>query len=234
MVLRRVLTSCVSLLLGGAALSCEGVSFEREAVIREITKTFDLKTEDGTQLTLVGIRLLVNNEAFSAFQSLRGMTIRYHVVKDAAQDRWARTFAIVQVEWPEGAVILQEQVLRAGWAAFDRGATVPQACRALWATLEAPSTRFTAVRDAKALQAQIGHTLVAEGILVSVRVLDKQTYLNFGQDWSQSLSVMIPRSVWDAITPPLKAGDRVQVSGILEKGRGYLIKIRERDAILLK
>jgi hypothetical protein len=219
--------------------ACESINFDTSGVVREVTPTFDLVLEDGTTLALAGVRLNTTQASLPAFQGLRSLSVRYHSVQDASRDRWGRTFAFINIQWPEGGVFLQEQVIRAGWATVDRTGALPSPCQSLLQALEPPSTRFTAVRDPMALEAQVGRAIIVEGELVSVRVLDKQTYLNFGERWPESarlesLSVMIPRAVWDQIAPPLKAGDRVEIAGVIEKTRGYLMRVRDAKAIVRK
>jgi hypothetical protein len=90
-------------------------------------------------------------------------------------------------------------------------------------------------QDTQRLRALIGHFALVEGVVRSVGERRQRTYLNFGHDWSQDLTIMIPKRTWATmrergLTADLK-GKRIRARGTLEEWQGVTIEITTPDML---
>lgn len=82
----------------------------------------------------------------------------------------------------------------------------------------------------------VGRFAVFEGKIIRVTVRDYATFLDFGEDWRQDLSMMLPRRQRgrvEAVLGSLQAlkGKSLQVRGIIEGSKPLRLKVTDADQI---
>lgn len=184
----------------------------------------------------------------------------------AATDRWGRNVASILVGknfsavWdvlPERAstdaggasdiVMLEELLVRNGLARVWPQYGIRD-CIKILLTAETKARREGrglwreadhAVREADdldGLAALEGRFAVVEGTIVSVGERAARTYLNFGRNWSEDMTVMVSKPIWRRLraagwsAASLK-GRRVRVRGIVELRGGPLIEVMRAEDI---
>lgn len=174
----------------------------------------------------------------------RGTQVHYHLVA-RSPDRWGRWPARLAVigagdDWLERRLVLEGRALvrpetGAGpciEALLAAEVSARAASRGIWNDVARP----VPADRLDALSPHYGTFLVTEGFVRTVGVRERQTYLNFGRRWNESLAVVMSKSLWTqaasrSMTASALEGKRVRVRGVLERGAGPTIRIGRLDEI---
>ena len=86
------------------------------------------------------------------------------------------------------------------------------------------------------MQALIGRFTLVEGVVRSVGERRERTYLNFGRDWKQDLTITIPKRTWTAlgergVSAAALKGKRIRARGVLEEWQGVAMEITAADML---
>jgi endonuclease YncB( thermonuclease family) len=125
--------------------------------------------------------------------------------------------------WVQGALI--EAGLARAWPSdtnperaqelFEAEQNAIDAARGLWAA-NSPH----AIRSSDTITARDAGTMVVEGTVRSVSMINNVTYLNFGVDWKTDFTVALPRAVRMALTR--EGIDVLQLQGKFIRVRGWV------------
>ncbi len=167
----------------------------------------------------------------------------------SAPDRWGRLAARIHVLEGTGEDGASRE-LAAMWLAEGQGIARPEAADGCLPALLAAEGQARAQRrgiwtdpaflgqaEATAgLLARVGHYVVIEGQVKSVGERARRTYLNFGKDWREDLTVVAEKPVWDTLrmrgmTARNLTGKIVRVRGLLQSRDGPWILLATADAI---
>ena len=82
----------------------------------------------------------------------------------------------------------------------------------------------------------IGRFAIVEGVVRSVGERRDRTYLNFGRDWKDDMTVTIPKRTWTTLverglSAAALKGKRVRVRGVLEEWQGVAMEITAADML---
>jgi hypothetical protein len=216
-------------------------------MIRSISTRGEVELASGRTVKLLDIRLPEAEDDLKRplawLQSLTGRRVAIAALA-AGMDRWRRLAADVAL-LDEAApmdladLLVGEGVDPAGRSALCRPDLLASEQRArtrrfgLWA-----SDRHgpVAANDVTRLQALIGHFAVVEGIVRSVGERRERTYLNFGRDWKQDLTITIPKRTWTmmrerGVSAATLRGKRVRARGLLEEWQGVAVEITATDML---
>jgi endonuclease YncB( thermonuclease family) len=229
-------------LLGGIAHAGEPGCLEGTEEVRaaEVVDARALRLEDGRVLRIAGIEPfdLLRPELRDAEAVLRRRLaalagegpLSVQLAADAP-DRYGRLPALVSA----GGTTVQESLVGEGLAvAFAGGDPLPcfqrilaaedaarRAGRGFWAGVTLP------VATPAALRQQIGHFVIFRGTVISVGNRSARTYLNFGNRWSEDVTVEIEaanRGDFGGETGlAALAGRQVQARGYLEEKAGPML-----------
>lgn len=235
-----VLASLPAGALHAAERAClEGAS-EAHAVAAADARSLTLR--DGRILRVAGIEPfdLLRPDLADAEAALQrrlaefalGQPLSIQLATDAP-DRYGRHPALIAA----GGALIQEALAREGLAiAFAGGDPLPCFRRILAAEADArdagrgfwPGAPLPGA-DPYALAAQIGHFTIFEGTVLSVGNRSTRTYLNFGQRWSEDVTVEIAAGDRKAFGGEdglaALAGETVRVRGFLEDKAGPMMAL---------
>lgn len=242
-----MLASPIGGVLVSTTIACASAcSFEPQGTGR-IAAVIDIRTlrmTDGAEIRLAGIEPAIDWQSTAALAALiPDSDIALHGDSDTP-DRYGRQSAFVFVE-TDGPP-LQVRLLRAG-AALASGTVPDGACSAELATAEAEARRAKTgiwsrdgvIKNAAItgdILAQLGHFVVVEGRVLSVREAGTTTYLNFGRRWTRDFAVTISRRMMTAfagagITLKSLERRRIRVRGWVESRGGPRIEARHLGQI---
>jgi len=93
-----------------------------------------------------------------------------------------------------------------------------------------------AASDLTRLQGLIGRFALVEGVVRSVGERRERTYLNFGDDWKQDLTITIPKRTWAilshrGLSAAALKGKRIRARGVLEEWQGVAMEIAAADVL---
>ena len=96
--------------------------------------------------------------------------------------------------------------------------------------------RPVAAHDLTRLQGLIGRFALVEGVVRSVGERRERTYLNFGHDWKQDLTITIPKRTWAilrqrGLSAAALKGKRIRARGMLEEWQGVAMEIAAADVL---
>ena len=188
--------------------------------------------EDGRVLRLAGVEsfALLHPDAAAADAALRSrlralaedVDLRVQALSQK-QDRYGRIPAVLAL--PDGRTV-QESLLGEGLAIASTTGSMPCFARFLaaedearrgergfWAEASLPKAR------PQALAPRIGRFAIFEGRVVSVGIRRSATYLNFGERWSEDVSVEVRGRDRDLFDGP---ADLAGLEGQLVRVRGFL------------
>ncbi len=225
-------------------VACQGVAFaaacqfepQGEGRVAEIVDARSLRLDDGREVRLLGIE-----PAGSTKQTLTAMLLGQHVNwrgTDDTPDRYGRQIALVFPNESETSV--QAQLLARGEALVS-AEIADKDCAAALLAAEAEARRdrkgtwadTNVIKNAESpddILARIGHFVVVEGKVLSVRTAGATTYLNFGRSWTRGFAVSISRRLLPAFETAgiaLKSLEnrRIRVRGWVEGNTGPRIDV---------
>ncbi len=231
-----------------AGPSCAGATWKD--VIASISANGELLLASGGTIKLLDVRLPSEDEEREGsrawLRSLGGRPVAVAAL-DGAEDRWNRIAADLTLLSEEAPIDLAGQLIDAGLAVVDAGDR-RTLCRpellgreerartqgkGIWASgRHAP----VAAGDLERLQEHVGRFAIVEGVVRSVGERRERTFLNFGADWANDLTVTIPKRTWATmaergLSAETLKGRRVRVRGVLEEWQGVAVEITAADML---
>lgn len=221
-----------------------------EDAIRSVSATGEVGLASGRTVRLLDIRLSLGEDEVARplawLLSLAGRRVTVAAV--AGEDRWARNAADVALLDEPVPIDLAELLVAEGLAMVDAGDRNALCRPELLADEERARRRRVGIwrsgrhapvdaNDGARLRELIGRFALVEGIVRSVGERRERTYLNFGQDWKQDLTITIPKRTWAMILRQrgLSAvairGQRVRARGVLEEWQGVAVEITAADML---
>jgi endonuclease YncB( thermonuclease family) len=211
-----------------------------EGRVASVADARSLHLDDGREIRLAGVERSGGDrargrEALAANVAGREVTLHGD---DDTPDRYGRQRALVFVAGSQQSV--PSELLRRGealasldiadkncaeaLAADERAAR--DAKLGIWA---APSVIKNAESSGDILAA-IGHFMIVEGRVLSVRQAGAVTYLNFGRNWTRDFAATIPRRIMPAfegarLEPKSLENRRIRVRGIVSSRGGPRIEL---------
>jgi endonuclease YncB( thermonuclease family) len=199
-----------------------------------------LRLEDGREIRLTGIERggtdrASGRAALAAIAGGRDVTLHGD---DDTPDRYGRQGAFVFVAGSEHSV--QSELLRRGeaLAAVDIS---EKKCSAALAAAEGAArdaklgiwAETAAIKNAESpgdILSAIGHFVVVEGRVLSVRQAGAITYLNFGRNWTRDFAATISRRIIPAfesanLGPKSLENRRIRVRGVVSSRGGPRIEL---------
>lgn len=213
-------------------------------VIEGIGSRGEITLASGRVAMLSGLRVPEQPEdaaRFTAWASRRkGQSVEVATL-GAKSDRWGRVRSVITILDEAEPVDLAGAAIEAGLALVDAGPADTLCRPALLAIEAAARTKGVglwaadaaapvAAEDAARLRSLVGTFALAEGRIRSIGERPQRTYLNFGADWSKSLTITIPKRTWRimldrGLSAATLKGRRVRARGIVEDGRGPSIDL---------
>lgn len=216
----------------GARPDC-GIGGDLAGIVARGGPHGELVLTDGTSLRPADLWIAGDGAVLPA-----GTAVTYRRVA-RSPDRWGRWPARIAVADAQAPGWLAHRLVADG-RALVRPETAEAGCIAALLAAEAQAGRAERLPadDLATLSRRYGTFVVAEGLIHSVGVRERLTYLNFGQRWSENLAVAMTKSLWTqaasrSMTAPDLEGRRVRVRGVLERGSGPIIRIGRLDEIEL-
>ncbi len=237
----------------GQALPARGESScpqeTRPDRVREISPAGDLVLASRGLAKLADIRL-PDEPAHrqEALAWLRGKLEQpVFVLGGEARDRWGRASVRIRLADPLNPLDFGHGLVEAGLAMVDPGLADALCGRELLAFEETARERSLGVwkddrykpMDVTAtdrLRDRVGSFALVEGRVRSVGERAQQTYLNFGENWAEDFTIIIPRRTWRLMADrglgagALK-GRRIRARGVLQSWQGTALTIAAPDMI---
>ena len=202
-------------------------------------------------VTLEGVRLADDPHRAPALAWLRAHVGR--PVSVAAQgrepDRWARVPASLALADRPIRLDLAQGLVDQGLAVADAGERDALCAPELLALEDAARgqglgvwavDRYKPARadDSAGIRALAGRFALVEGRIQSIGERPQRTYLNFGSDWANDFTIIIPKRTWAALrergwTARALNGRRVRGRGVIELWRGPTMEISAADLLEL-
>ena len=225
------------------------VRTQSDDVIKAVSARGELTLASGRIIRLLDIRLPSDGDEarpLAWLQSLVGRGVRVAVIA-ARADRWGRSAGDVAVLEEPAPIDIAELLVDEGFAMVDAGDR-PLLCRPeLLAQEQRARTRRrglwasgrhgpVAAADLTRLRPLIGQFALVEGVVRSVGERRERTYLNFGRDWKQDLTITIPKRTWAimrerGLSAEALKGRRVRARGVLEEWQGVAVEITAADML---
>jgi len=164
------------------------------------------------------------------------------VTAQGVRDRWGRQPVRARVaRRPSGSLDLAHGLVEAGLAIVDAGPdsafcqpellaleeTARERRLGLWA-----EARYNPipVDQADRLKERIGSFVIVEGRVRSVGVRKQKTYLNFGGQWADDFTIIVPRKTWTlmaerGLSAAALKGHIIRARGILQPWQGTALTI---------
>jgi endonuclease YncB( thermonuclease family) len=236
------IVALLSWLLATGPADAAGCLFELQGD-GHVTAVIDARTfrlQDGREIRLAGIEPAAyekakDTAALAALVAGRDITLRG---EDDAPDRYGRQAGFAFIE---DADIPVQSLLLAQGEALVSGSVTDKDCAAVLTSAEAAARQAkngvwadpAAIKKAESpgdILAGIGHFMVVEGKVLSVRQAGATTYLNFGRNWTRDFAVTISRRMVAAMGAAglsLKSFEnkRIRVRGWVEARGGPRIEL---------
>jgi endonuclease YncB( thermonuclease family) len=211
-----------------------------EGHVAEIIDGRSFRLSDGREIRLAGIEPSgatkeERTTALSAILANRDVSLGGN---DDAPDRYGRQTAFVYL--PPSETPVQEQLVAAG-AALVLPDVEDKDCATALLSAESEARRAqrgtwaenSVIKNAESpddILAGVGHFVVVEGKVLSVRQAGATTYLNFGRNWTRDFAATIPRRALPAFATAglaLKSLEnrRVRIRGWVEARPGPRIDV---------
>ena len=217
-------------------------------VIASVSAHGELNLGSGRTLNLLDVRLPDGSESkrpLAWLQSLSGRRVATSTL--AAGDRWGRQTGDVALLDEAAPIDMADLLVAEGMAMVDAG-DKGVLCRPelLAAERRARARRLGvwagerhgpfAAHDLTGLKAAIGRFVLVEGVVRSVGERRERTYLNFGRDWKEDLTITIPKRTWAALaqrglSAATLKGKRIRARGVLEEWQGVAMEITAADML---
>jgi endonuclease YncB( thermonuclease family) len=232
-----------------------------EAPAVEVARVIDGRSfvlADGREVRLAAIEtpLLVPGDedearvqaALAARTALETLLLHREVsVTNSGPDRYGRLLGYAFVRMSSGEALVQRELVAAGWALVS--ATAPAAtCRiylrnaerearsgglGLWGD---PYHVVKAAADPSDVLAEQGRFVLVQGRVMSVREGGGILYVNFGQRWSEQLTVTILKRsegifAGAGLAPKVLPGRYIEVRGWVEERGGPAIEVMRPEQI---
>jgi hypothetical protein len=221
-----------------------------EDVITSVSVHGELDLASGRTLKLLDVRLPAADDdnvrrPLAWLQSLVGRRVAASTL--AAGDRWGRQAADVALLDEPSPIDIADLLVAEGLAMVDAGdksvlcrpelliAERRARARRLGVWARKPHGPFAA-HDVARLKALTGRFALVEGVVRSVGERRQRTYLNFGRDWKDDMTVTIPKRTWTTLverglSAAALKGKRVRVRGVLEEWQGVAMEITAADML---
>jgi Staphylococcal nuclease homologue len=203
----------------------------------------DLVLESGRLARLASIRLpddaTHRDEAIARLRAWAGREVQ--VQGGPERDRWDRVPARIVLAGESPPLDLAHGLVEAGLALVDAG-TADTFCYpellALEATAREQSLGVWKDDRYKPLDAEridrlrdrVGSFVLVEGRIRSIGERTQRTYLNFGGQWAEDFTIIVPKKTWkrmvdSGLDAAALKGRRVRARGILEPWQGTSLTI---------
>jgi hypothetical protein len=223
---------------------------QSEDKIRSISTRGEVELASGRTIKLLDVRLPEAADDLSRplawLESLAGRRVAVATLQSGV-DRWGRHAADVALLDEAAPIDVADLLVGEGFAMVDpAGRSIlcrpdllrsEQRARArgfgVWA-----GNRHGPVpaNDMAQLHALVGQFAVIEGTVRSVGERRERTYLNFGRDWKQDLTITIPKRTWTimrerGVSAATLRDKRVRARGLLEEWQGVAVEITAADML---
>jgi endonuclease YncB( thermonuclease family) len=211
-----------------------------EGHVTDVISGKSFRLSDGREITLAGVEPVAPDitragrvAVLTAIILDKDVTLRG---EDDAPDRYGRQSAFVFLAGSDtpvqarllaqGAALVSSEVTEKACAAALLAAEGRQAKKGTWLT----STVIKNAESTDDILTGIGHFMLVEGKILSVRQAGATTYLNFGRRWTQDFAVTISRRNMPAVESAgmtLKSLEnrRIRVRGWVEAHPGPRIEV---------
>jgi hypothetical protein len=211
--------------------------------LQGLTAQGDLALGSGRLASLASIRLpddpAHREEALGWLRARTGREVR--VQGRPERDRWGRILARIRLTGESTSLDLAHGLVEAGLALVDPGAA-DAFCHpellALEATAREQSLGVWKDDRYKPLDAEridrlrdrVGSFVLVEGRIRSIGERTQRTYLNFGGQWAEDFTIIVPKKTWKlmaerGLDAAALKGQRVRARGILEPWQGASLTI---------
>ena len=221
---------------------------QTEDVIKAVSERGELALASGKALMLRDIRLPLDDESgpsLSWLRSLIGRRVSVAVADKA--DRWGRHAGDVALLDETAPIDVAGLLVDEGFAIVDAG-VADALCRPDFLAREQQARarrlgiwrgerhRPVAAHDLARLKGSIGRFALVEGVVRSVGERRERTYLNFGGDWKDDLTITIPKRTWAVLrerglSADALRGRRVRARGVLDEWQGVALEITAADML---
>lgn len=210
----------------------------------------EIGLESGRSIKLLDVRLSADRDDLKQplawLSSLVGRRVAINIIGNKP-DRWGRLVADLILPDETTPIDVAGLLVAEGFALTDVGDRT-FLCRPEFLLQEAQARsrrlglwardayRPFAADDIARLRASIGRFALVEGRVYSIGERRDRTYLNFGTDWSNDFTVIIPKRTWAILSgrgwsaASLK-GKHVRIRGVLEEWQGVAVEITAADML---
>jgi hypothetical protein len=217
--------------------------------LQQISPAGELVLASGRAATLAGIRIPEDPPLrHEALDWLRQSLDRPILVRGMENpDRWGRISVQIRLADPANPLDLGHGLVEAGLALVDPGLAEVLCQPELLALEETARERSLGVwKDARykpmdvastdSLRDRVGSFVLVEGRVRSVGERPQRTYLNFGGQWAEDFTIIIPRRAWKLMAgrgmgAEALRGRRIRARGILQSWQGTALTVVIPDMI---
>lgn len=219
------------------------------SVIADINDGGTLVLDNGERVVIRDIRLPSSEKHSLALLQLRRHEGRYIAIRSkTGPDRWGLYSAqIILADTDQDDESLATILVQNGLAYVDsaehhflcdhillqKEETARNSRLGIWKIQE---NRIRQAGETENLSFRTGIFTLVEGRILSVGIRKNRIYLNFGKNWKQDFTAIIPQAIIkyapaDQFTPSELTGRKVRIRGIIDKWNGPLITLQSLDMI---
>ena len=231
-----------------APIAACAASPSEDDVIEAVSPEGAIKLASGRLAKLEGIRLPEGEHRDQAHAALRlyaGRTVTV-AAKHSGADRWGRISASIALAGKPVRLDLAQSLVERGLAVADAGqadavctpellaieSTAREQGLGVWAT---DGYKPTSADDV-GLRTLAGRFVLVEGRIRSIGERQQRTYLNFGSDWANDFTIIIPKRTWAimrdrGLSARALNGRRVRGRGVIEIWRGPTMEISAAEML---
>jgi hypothetical protein len=211
--------------------------------LQGLTSQGDLVLSSGGLAKLASIRIpddpARRDEALAWLRAQVGREV--HVKGGPKRDRWDRLPVRIRLDDDSKPPDLAHGLVEMGLALVDPGATERFCHPELLAIEDTARERSLGVwkddrykpinvEQIDRLHDRIGSFVLVEGRIRSIGERTQRTYLNFGGQWAEDFTIIVPKKTWKlmvdrGLTAAALKGQRIRVRGILEPWQGASLTI---------
>lgn len=206
--------------------------------LRDVTPEGDIVLESAGSAKLVGLRLPDDAswlaEALAMLRPMVGQPVL--VEARSERDRWTRIPAVIRPDEDSPGPDLGRRLVEAGLAIVSPAAPFAF-CQADLLLLEQEARKRSLgvwgddrykpidAGETERLRASVGRFVLVEGRIRSIGERSQRVYLNFGEQWAEDFTIVIPRKTWKlmgerGLDAAALKGQRIRARGILEPWQG--------------